>query len=408
MQADFVYQLLNPLVFAVFALGFFAIHKIRSDLSAMLIGASYLVGALAFVVDIFLVHSENLFLRTVIAATYAVTAILVVGGVNVYYRKSVPWRTFGIMLMCHLVLYATLMVLKLDWIRSLTVNFGVGLIFVVGLYRIRNHVSGPLDKLLFGVGLINCAQCFIRPVTIAVLAGGSLDPVGHDETIFVVSLHLFMAISAIATAMSMFLVLGRDVIEELQTRSDTDPLTGLLNRRGLEKKAGVILAKTKHRPLSVVVADIDKFKAVNDTYGHSTGDEVIQLIGSVLLDGVPAGALATRLGGEEFMAFLPDTDLIEARLIAENLRQLFEAASLRSGTDVVKCTASFGVAQAREHETLDELSVRADRALYHAKNAGRNCIRCEGDLAVSKLRKLHAELQRHTKPADTRAKLATP
>ncbi|MEO9970670.1 MAG: GGDEF domain-containing protein [Hyphomonadaceae bacterium] len=407
MQADFIYQLLNPLVFTVFALGFFAIQKIRSDSSAKLIGISYLVGAAVFIADTIFIHSDNFAIRMLIAAAYASTSVLAVSGVNIYYRKSAPWRTLMTMFVIHLALYGTLLILKMDWIRSLTVNFGVGLIFMVGLIQIRKNLRDGLDKLLFVVGLVNCAHCFIRPVVIAILAGGTLDSSTHDEVLFVISLQLFMAISAIATAMSMFLVLGRDVLEEVQDRSDTDPLTGLLNRRGLEKKAEAVLAKAKHGPVSVIIADIDHFKAVNDTYGHSTGDDIIQLIGSVMREGVPDGAFTVRLGGEEFLAFLPNTDLVEAREIGEKLRQLFEAATLDVGSDTVGCTASFGIAQAQPEEGLTALTIRADRALYLAKNSGRNCIKCETDMGISKLRHLHLELRRHVETVGKRPKTST-
>ena len=400
MQADIIYQLMNPLVFVVFAMGFFAIHKIRTDRSALFIGMSYVVGAIAFVSDLIFATSENIPIRTGIAALYALTTIFIVGGCSVYYRKRAPWRTYAIMLAVHLAVYVTLLALETHWLRSLTVNYGVGLIFLVGLLHIRAHMKRALDKLLFIVGIMNCAQCFIRPTALLILVGGTFDAATHDETMLIMSLHLFMAVSAITIAMAMFLVLGRDIIEDLQAHSDTDPLTSLLNRRGLTKQTEQLFGSAKHSPICVIIADIDKFKMVNDRFGHATGDDVIRIIGGVIADGVPKEALVARLGGEEFIAVLPTTDLIDARHIAETLRQIFEATSIRSGPDIIKCTASFGVAQAQAGETLDQLTVRADRALYLAKNAGRNCIKCEGDLAISKLRKLHQELLRHA-PMET-------
>jgi diguanylate cyclase (GGDEF)-like protein len=393
MQADLFYQLLNPLVFIVFALGFFAIHKVRTDRSALLIGLSYIVGAVAFVSDLVFAQSDGVVIRTGVAGLYAMTTVLIIGGTNIYYRKDAPWTLLAVMIVVHLLLYAGLMIIKADWIRSLMVNFGVGLMFVVGLFRIRNCLTGSLDKLLFFVGVVNCAQCFVRPVGIALLSDGS-----HEESIFIISLHLFMAVSAIATAMSMFLVLGRDVFEDLQEGSHTDPLTGLLNRRGLEKKSAAFGGGTNAQPSCVIVADIDHFKAVNDTYGHAFGDQVIQSIGKLMQDLAPETGLSARLGGEEFLMFLPDTDLVQARQLAENLRRVFEATPLLFETELTHCTASFGIIQRHTNETLDEMMERADRALYLAKNEGRNCVRCEADFAIGKLRKLSAALQRHATP----------
>lgn len=406
MQADLIYQLMNPLVFVVFALGFFAIHKIRTDKSALFIGLSYVVGALAFVADLVFATSENIPLRTAIAALYAITAILVVVGCSIYYRKSAPWRTFAIMLAAHLALYVTLLVLQTDWLRSLAVNYGVGLIFLVGLLHIRRFLTRPLDKLLFVVGILNCAQCFIRPTALVFMVGGSFDAATHNEATLILSLHLFMAVSAVTTAMSMFLVLGRDIIEDLQTHSDTDPLTSLLNRRGLTKRTEPVFESAKNSPICVIIADIDKFKTVNDSYGHATGDDVIRILGGLIAGGVPDSALVARLGGEEFIAVLPTTDLIDACDIAESLRCVFEAMSMRCGPDIIKCTASFGVAQAQAGETLGQLTIRADRALYLAKNSGRNCCKSQTDMGISKLRKLHLELHRHAKSVEDSATAA--
>lgn len=391
MQADLFYQLLNPLVFTVFALGFFAIHKIRTDRSALLVGISYIVGALAFVSDLVFAQSDGVIIRTGVAALYAITAVLIIGGTNVYYRKDAPWRLLAVMTLVHLMIYAGLLIIKADWVRSLMVNFSVGFMFMAGLFRIRNYLTGSLDKLLFFVGLVNCAQCFVRPVGVALLGNG-----GHEESVFIISLHLFLAVSAIATAMSMFLVLGRDVFEDLQKGSHTDPLTGLLNRRGLERKSAASFGMgAKARPSCVIVADIDHFKTVNDTYGHTFGDQVIQSIAKLMQDLAPDTGLSTRLGGEEFLMFLPNTDLVQARQLAENLRRVFEATPLLYDAELTHCTASFGVIQQHASETLDEMMERADRALYLAKNEGRNCVRCEADFAIGKLRKLSAELHRH-------------
>jgi len=392
MQAGLFYQLLNPLVFTVFALGFFAIHKIRKDKSALIIGISYIFGAVAFLSDLAFLHSEAIILRTAIAALYAITAVLIIGGTNVYYRKNAPWKLLSLMMVVHLAIYAGLLILKADWVRSLMVNFGVGLMFLVGIVRIRNYMTGWLDKLLFTVAAINCAQCFLRPIGIALLSNGT-----HEESIFVISLQLFMAVAAIATAMSMFLVLGRDVFDELQKGSHTDPLTGLLNRRGLELKSAALMSYVKDSPVCVIVADIDNFKTVNDTYGHAFGDTVIQTIGDLMQDLAPETGLNTRLGGEEFLLFLPDTDLVQARQLAEDLRRVFEATPLLHDGELAHCTASFGIVQRQSGETLDQMMERADRSLYLAKNEGRNCIRCEADLAIGKLRKLSAELSRHVK-----------
>jgi len=393
MNADLFYQLLNPLVFTVFALGFFAIQRHRTDNSAAFIGASYLVGTASFLADIVFIASENIAIRTGIAALYAITTILIVAGTNLYYRKSMPWRLFGCLLALHLIGYALLLVSNAEWIRSLAVNFSIGIMFLIGIYRIRNHVHGKLDKLLFAVGVINCAQCFIRPIGVALLAGGGLDNATHSESVFVITLHLFIAVSAIATAMSMFLVLGRDIVEELQMRSDTDPLSAILNRRGFEKQASEILSASSEKPATLAVIDIDHFKSVNDTYGHAAGDDVIRAISGLLAEYMPPHAITSRLGGEEFAFLIPDCDLTDGKSIANAFRKKISALKFNFDRAQIGCTISIGVTQYQSGETIQAVVSRADEALYLAKSDGRNCVKCEMDLSIQNLKHSRLKLE---------------
>ncbi|GHH48357.1 MULTISPECIES: GGDEF domain-containing protein [Gammaproteobacteria] len=157
-------------------------------------------------------------------------------------------------------------------------------------------------------------------------------------------------------------------IRRLNTESLTDPLTGLLNRRGLQefleqwREAG--------RGFSVIVLDIDHFKAINDTWGHDSGDRVLSALGGVIGKALRPGDVSCRSGGEEFTILLPDTPLELGTQTAERLRQLVEETLL--GMDVA-ITISLGVAHFPD--TADEVAAvlkQADRALYQAKEQGRN------------------------------------
>jgi two-component system cell cycle response regulator len=157
----------------------------------------------------------------------------------------------------------------------------------------------------------------------------------------------------------------------------TDALTGLNNRRYLDNHLAVLFKRSliRGRPLSVLITDIDRFKAVNDTYGHDAGDQVLKEFASRIRSTVRGADLACRYGGEEFVVVMPDTPGEVAASIAERLRMAVETVpfTLHDSGQVLNVTASFGLSsRIGTVETADQLIKQADLALYAAKNSGRN------------------------------------
>jgi two-component system cell cycle response regulator len=157
-----------------------------------------------------------------------------------------------------------------------------------------------------------------------------------------------------------------------------DALTGLNNRRSLERRlpAMIEIARQRGAPLTMMVLDIDHFKRVNDTHGHGVGDLVLKGFAAQLLETVRSGDLICRLGGEEFVVAMPGVDAAEAGRIAERARRTTESRDFRVDGPVgsVSITVSIGLAEWREGWDTAELYRRADRALYLSKSAGRNCV----------------------------------
>jgi diguanylate cyclase (GGDEF)-like protein len=158
-------------------------------------------------------------------------------------------------------------------------------------------------------------------------------------------------------------------------QSTRDALTGLYNRRYLEETLGreLILAERHGQPVSVIMADLDHFKAVNDRYGHLGGDEVLRVFGDLMKRQVRGSDIYCRYGGEEFLLVLPHMSTENAIERAEQLRSAMAAAPVPYGDSAIAVTASFGVATfPRDGRTGDELIAAADSALYLAKETGRN------------------------------------
>lgn len=167
-----------------------------------------------------------------------------------------------------------------------------------------------------------------------------------------------------------------------------DGLTGLANRRGFDIALASCLAGLSpeaHGP-SLLIADIDHFKQVNDRYGHMFGDKVIRAVAQILMDNVKGRDTAARYGGEEFVVLLPNTPLKGAQALAEQIRASVESCRIRrlnSQEWIESVTLSFGVATLLPGETADQLLTRADRALYASKEDGRNRVTVAPATAVA-------------------------
>jgi diguanylate cyclase (GGDEF)-like protein len=166
--------------------------------------------------------------------------------------------------------------------------------------------------------------------------------------------------------------------EEIYRLMTTDGLTQLMNRRAFEEALSRELARaTRHdRPLAIALMDIDRFKGVNDGYGHLAGDAILRQLGALLRANLRRNDLAGRLGGEEFGIILPEVDGAGAVVAAEKVRRLVELHRFEFDSIRIPVTISMGVVARLPHDTEAlELIRRADELLYAAKRGGRNCVK---------------------------------
>ena len=189
-----------------------------------------------------------------------------------------------------------------------------------------------------------------------------------------------LAISVLATLLSLTLValVVRRYQRRIAALANTDQLTGLPNRRGFELLAGQALqdARRQRQPLCALMLDIDNFKQLNDQHGHLAGDQALRAFAAHLRNLPRQSDIVCRWGGEEFAILLKDSSQEAARQLAERLRVSIEALRLPINGQQLQMTVSIGLSQREDQENIEQLLNRADRALYRAKQSGRNRV-CE-------------------------------
>lgn len=166
----------------------------------------------------------------------------------------------------------------------------------------------------------------------------------------------------------------RSLMEEEQQKSHTDPLTGVPNRAALDERMAAEVDRWRRydTPFSIAVVDLDRFKQINDQFGHLAGDKVLRLVSRVLQSNMRASDFMARFGGEEFVLLFPSTHQREALVAAGKLRLAVEKSPFNFHGQPVNITASIGVAEVKEGDSAESLFARADHALYQAKEQGRN------------------------------------
>lgn len=274
---------------------------------------------------------------------------------------------------------ASLNQLVFSLILAFILNSSFALLFIaLGVAALK---AGADYARLFLFSSVQAAVC----IGISTMAVGGIVPY-NDFTFKLIEVG--MALEAILLAViiaQQFRMAQRDK-KLAETYARTDPLTGLLNRRGFQEMANKLWQNLERnqRNVSIILLDIDHFKQINDTYGHIKGDEVLVKLAECIQHTIRKGDVSARWGGEEFILLLPETDQQEALIQTERLRQAIEALSIEHKKSTLQITSSFGVSGTTKQASsqysgprghrydFEQMISRADDALYTAKNSGRN------------------------------------
>ena len=243
------------------------------------------------------------------------------------------------------------------------------LLLALGIAGIRAVPRLP-NRALFVAACLVVIETAVRGVTV-------FATVAADGTSFLATEYAFLmqagaGVLGVVFALAALAALTSDLLHHYRAEALTDPLSGLLNRRGF----AAALARAgpdRHGAGSLVTCDIDHFKHVNDRFGHAAGDRVIAELARIIRERAPPGAIAARMGGEEFAIYLPGVGTREATRFANAVRTAFsDEACARTHVDR-RLTASFGLAAVEPDDSgLTRAIARADAGLYHAKDGGRD------------------------------------
>lgn len=243
----------------------------------------------------------------------------------------------------------------------------------------------PLDGyIIMTLGELVCYMALV------VKSGVTELPLG--QLLFLAGVHLFsFALSRdLYTAKKNFLLEERKLRKEMQ-EAEHDPMTGLMNRRGLERRVEEAWKNSLNRQemVAAFVIDIDLFKSYNDRFGHVQGDACIRRIANTIAETVRGYGITARIGGEEFLVFMQGRSAQDAYNLAEQIREDVENLRISRGTSagsVVTVSVGMDIRCAAEDVTLQGLYGRADKALYQAKQEGRNCVRCTQSMGVRRVK----------------------
>jgi len=208
---------------------------------------------------------------------------------------------------------------------------------------------------------------------------GTLSPIGSTTLLTWIGFVHFETLAFIVGTSIFTVAMARERQELMhKITASTDSLTGLATRRAFYEEGATIIAMARETgtPVSVILFDLDGFKAINDTYGHGPGDEVLKAFGRAVSKVLRSSDLVGRIGGEEFAALLPNAGIEAAYVVGERTRVAFTTACRSIGD--FNATVSAGVARAEPGQSLDSLIKVADQALYRAKSRGRNRVEVAG------------------------------
>lgn len=375
--ANLTYQWLGPTIFVSAGLAFLLLffHD-RKQASALRLSGAYFCAVIGFTLIMLADGNPRPAYSATIFASLFSSHFLMVWGVASLYGQKFPRVPFGLaMTVAACVIFYALLQPDLLWLRVMTAS---GLLVFAALmcalivWRARSHRVDIVVAIVFGLQ----AALTLNRIFRIYLAQSELTTLSaFKNSPFSSSMQTENAIFAIVVGIALFARYSVSLVTRLNQLAETDPLTGLLNRRAFGTRVQALRAASAPLPAGLIICDIDHFKRVNDTHGHDAGDAALIEVARLLHNVAGEGAICARLGGEEFCIMLPESNEEMTRLAATRLRMAIEAHPIPSPGKDLRLTASFGYCVLAPDDDLSAAMVSADAAVYHSKDHGRNRVR---------------------------------
>lgn len=380
MTQQIYVSLLNPALSMVLSAAFLVVWLFRRDQRHVCgMSASYFAIAVAFILQSFDFGLGYEWSKFISNAILFAAAFLLASAALARQGLAVPNLAFALCCVAGMTLVAWGLWGNASFqMRVFAANWGLASICLIATVVMRKDKQPRrIDRFVMLMMALRGLELFARPTLVALFDGFSVaEP--NIVSPYWVTTSFATALFSLLFALSLLTAVATDALYELRAEASTDPLSGVLNRRGFDQQCTALLADTNSSvvPSVLVLADLDNFKALNDRYGHQSGDQVIASFGNILRDVVGFAHPVGRVGGEEFALLLHGGDAETGKAVALGLGlSLSElTGTSNAGKVLEQTTASFGIAQRRDNEGLTDMMRRADAALYEAKRAGRNCV----------------------------------
>lgn len=376
VHGQLFFALVNPIIALLFSIGFSLIWlKWRDYRHLPVLSAAFLCLGLGFIFYDFGLLVWPGEVNVAANILYVATVTLACGSTFVRRNQSPPTLLFLAVIVSGALPFAWYLLVEPSRLARIVITSaifaGVTGITFAGLIR-QGDRTLPDNLFAAGVGL----ACFVAIFRPALVMTGILDiesPGGFTASDYWTSIRAFTPIMSFIVATLFIVGIVLDIVDHLKGQADRDYLTGLLNRRGFETAGAEAVVRdfANSRQPAMLVADIDDFKKVNDTFGHEVGDAVIIAVARTLAKQGEA-VLAARTGGEEFALYYNDIDRAELQGIARKIRAALAQVTITGLPPNYPVTLSIGLHLSYSHESLADMMALADQALYRAKGEGKD------------------------------------
>lgn len=380
MSGQFLISLLSPTTGIILFAAFFVLWLKKRELSYILTASlGYLLTAFGFLFqDTFPPWFMN-------AQRIASNLCFLLGVATILVaplqrnKIAIPWISMSTIMLSAMAILVWFLLVSPNLVARIAVaSIALNLMIFLPLKQFSSGMQNRFsDRLLLWVMIFSLVIFIIRPLMAFWTPDGTDTYNALDQSTYWGLVHFSFIVMAITMAIALMVSVSLDLMDDLKQEAITDSLSKLSNRRGFEEGAEQALQRSKtNATISVLLlADLDRFKSINDLYGHGTGDRVIRDFGQIIQSLSDNTTVAGRIGGEEFAILLPESSHESAQVFADNLREQFQQLYLDNPEFTSSTpTTSIGLVSSNQNTetTLSKMLNQADKALYSAKNKGRN------------------------------------